>query len=82
MDEVTQQNAALVQEASAAASSLEEQAERLEGVVAAFRLEQGSERRQPALATPPRRGELQRPQLTGKAKPKAAASVEQEWEAF
>lgn len=82
MDEVTQQNAALVQEASAAASSLEEQAERLEGVVAAFRLEQGSERRQPALATPPRRGELLRPQLTGKPKPNAAASAEQEWEAF
>ncbi|WP_445010760.1 methyl-accepting chemotaxis protein [Vreelandella stevensii] len=82
MDEVTQQNAALVQEASAAASSLEEQAERLEGVVAAFRLEQGSERRQPALANPLPRGELLRPQLTGKSKPKAATSAEQEWEAF
>ncbi|WP_144980752.1 methyl-accepting chemotaxis protein [Halomonas sp. C22] len=82
MDEVTQQNAALVQEASAAASSLEEQAERLEGVVAAFRLEQGAESRQPALATPPPRGELLRPQLTSKPKSKAAASAEQEWEAF
>ncbi|MDM7482105.1 MAG: methyl-accepting chemotaxis protein [Halomonas sp.] len=82
MDEVIQQNAALVQEASAAASSLEEQAERLEGVVAAFRLEQGSERRQPALTTPQPRGELLRPQLTGKPKSNAAASAEQEWEAF
>ena len=38
MDEVTQQNAALVQEATAAAASLEEQAQRLEQAVAVFRL--------------------------------------------
>ncbi|RUR30997.1 HAMP domain-containing protein [Vreelandella andesensis] len=38
MDEVTQQNAALVQEASAAATSLEEQANRLEEAVAVFAL--------------------------------------------
>lgn len=38
MDQVTQQNAALVQEASAAAASLEEQANRLEQAVAVFRL--------------------------------------------
>ncbi|WP_249979002.1 methyl-accepting chemotaxis protein [Vreelandella olivaria] len=38
MDQVTQQNAALVQEASAAASSLEEQANRLEEAVAVFKL--------------------------------------------
>ncbi|BBI53713.1 methyl-accepting chemotaxis protein I [Vreelandella olivaria] len=43
MDEVTQQNAALVQQASSAASSLEEQAARLESVVSAFRLTEGGE---------------------------------------
>ena len=39
MDEVTQQNAALVEEASAAANSLEEQAEGLGQAIAAFTLE-------------------------------------------
>jgi methyl-accepting chemotaxis protein len=39
MDDVTQQNAALVEEASAAAESLEEQARQLVQVVASFRLE-------------------------------------------
>ncbi|TFH86703.1 HAMP domain-containing protein [Billgrantia azerbaijanica] len=38
MDQVTQQNASLVQQASAAATSLEEQANRLERAVAVFRL--------------------------------------------
>ncbi|HSP32377.1 MAG TPA: methyl-accepting chemotaxis protein [Halomonas sp.] len=38
MDQVTQQNAALVQEASVAAASLEEQANRLEQAVAVFKL--------------------------------------------
>lgn len=38
MDEVTQQNATLVQEAAAAAASLEEQARRLEEAVAIFKL--------------------------------------------
>lgn len=41
MDEVTQQNAALVEEASAAARSLEEQAGGLADSVASFRLAQG-----------------------------------------
>ncbi len=38
MDEVTQQNAALVEEASAAAQSLQEQAERLRAAVSVFQL--------------------------------------------
>ncbi|MBE0489005.1 MAG: Tar ligand binding domain-containing protein [Halomonas sp.] len=38
MDQVTQQNAALVQQASAAAASLEEQAEKMEQVMAVFRI--------------------------------------------
>lgn len=39
MDDVTQQNAALVEEAAAASSSLEDQGRQLNGVVAAFRLQ-------------------------------------------
>ncbi|MDO9113477.1 MAG: hypothetical protein Q7U63_06730, partial [Polaromonas sp.] len=41
MDQVTQQNAALVEEAAAAASSLQEQASGLSQVVSVFRLEGG-----------------------------------------
>lgn len=39
IDEVTQQNAALVEEAAAAAQSLDEQATRLSGTVSVFRVE-------------------------------------------
>ena len=39
MDQVTQQNAAMVEEASAAAGSLEEQSLALTGAISAFRLE-------------------------------------------
>ena len=39
MDEVTQQNAALVEEAAAAAESLEEQAQKLTQAVAIFKLD-------------------------------------------
>jgi methyl-accepting chemotaxis protein len=38
MDDVTQQNAALVEQAAAATQSLEEQAGKLRGVVSSFRL--------------------------------------------
>ena len=38
LDQMTQQNAALVEESSAAAHGLREQAERLAGLVEAFRL--------------------------------------------
>lgn len=44
MDEVTQQNAALVQEAATAAASLEEQAAHLESAVATFKLADGENR--------------------------------------
>ncbi|MNR31716.1 Methyl-accepting chemotaxis protein III [compost metagenome] len=51
MDQVTQQNAALVEEAAAAATSLETQAQRLQGAVSAFRLPPlVQERRELALA--------------------------------
>jgi hypothetical protein len=41
MDEVTQQNAALVEEAAAAAGSLQEQAQRLAEAVSVFRINEG-----------------------------------------
>lgn len=44
MDEVTQQNAALVQEAATAAASLEEQAAQLETAVSTFKLAEGEVR--------------------------------------
>jgi methyl-accepting chemotaxis protein len=43
MDQVTQQNAALVEQSAAAAGSLAQQAQRLSGAVALFRLPQASE---------------------------------------
>lgn len=50
MDDVTQQNAALVEEAAAAAGALEEQAGRLAQVVGVFKLEEtAAERALPAL---------------------------------
>ncbi|HEX7986170.1 MAG TPA: methyl-accepting chemotaxis protein [Duganella sp.] len=50
MDQVTQQNAALVEEAAAAAASMQEQAERLADVAASFKLDQESMRQ--SLAAP------------------------------
>jgi methyl-accepting chemotaxis protein len=50
MDEVTQQNAALVEEAAAAAESLEEQARGLVQTVSMFKLAEGGGRSLPAPA--------------------------------
>ncbi|KLN52073.1 methyl-accepting chemotaxis protein III [Variovorax paradoxus] len=54
MDQVTQQNAALVEEAAAAAQSMQEQAASLVGAVSVFRLEPGTQalRPEPAFAAP------------------------------
>jgi methyl-accepting chemotaxis protein-1 (serine sensor receptor) len=53
MDEVTQQNAALVEQASAAAQSLQEQAERLRSAVSVFQLaDDNGASRTPPLAAP------------------------------
>ena len=54
MDQVTQQNAALVEEAAAAAASMQEQAERLADVASSFRLEAGMAAA-PAVAAAPRK---------------------------
>ena len=95
MDEVTQQNAALVEEAAAAAESLEEQASGLVQAVGMFKLEEGTTNLPgPALrdATPkrlagqPTMAKLQKPAGGGKAAKQIApphlAEDEDEWEEF
>jgi methyl-accepting chemotaxis protein len=94
MDEVTQQNAALVEEASAAARSLEAQAEELSQAVAAFRLDNGPTGRVPAPVAAqvtakvaeigssrkqPGRSSAEAP--AGAAKPETA-TADQAWEQF
>ncbi|MGG7607011.1 methyl-accepting chemotaxis protein [Massilia sp. BKSP1R2A-1] len=59
MDGVTQQNAALVEEAAAAAESLQEQAATLVALVGEFRLEAADEARPGTLAAAPARLSLQ-----------------------
>jgi methyl-accepting chemotaxis protein len=73
MDEVTQQNAALVEEAAAAAGSMEEQANRLKSVVSVFRLDASqaaSAHAAPALAALP----VARPAVKKAAAPAAPAA--------
>lgn len=72
MDNVTQQNASLVEEATAAASSLEEQASRLTQAVAAFHLSDSTPRRAAA------------PSVQSKAAPlrPALANNGENWETF
>ncbi|KAB2928587.1 MAG: PAS domain S-box protein [Dechloromonas sp.] len=82
MDEVTQQNAALVEQAAAAAESLEEQAHGLARAVSVFRV--GSEAalataRQP-LPPPPVRRELSAGSKS--APPPTSLRLDDEWEEF
>ncbi len=72
MDKVTQQNASLVEEASAAAASLEEQGARLTEAVGAFRLN-GATPGRPATLTPAAPQKPLRP---------AVASGGDNWETF
>ncbi len=71
MDEVTQQNAALVEQAGAAAASLEQQARRLEEAVAIFRLEQAQRTPSLTVMEPASKGRsepaVRRAQLPAKA---------------
>jgi methyl-accepting chemotaxis protein len=86
MDQVTQQNAALVEESAAAAASLQEQAESLARAVAIFRLAQshspakakGKGKPAPVLALPKRpRAPAARPAAPLRAIPAASADWEQ-----
>ncbi|MFG6176466.1 methyl-accepting chemotaxis protein [Halomonas sp. THAF12] len=90
MDQVTQQNASLVQEAATAAAVLEEQATRLERAVAVFRLGGGDAAALPAAgeqsaSVPPRSSPS--PQAPSRREPSAsrqssAALAEDGWEEF
>ncbi|MDD5299686.1 MAG: methyl-accepting chemotaxis protein [Gallionella sp.] len=94
MDEVTQQNAALVEEAAAAAESLEEQAQNLAVSVGTFKMDSHSSgtavaRREtaPAARAPARKGTAVAKAAPGKAaavKPKAKPGGDDdgEWEEF
>ncbi|HEX5345399.1 MAG TPA: methyl-accepting chemotaxis protein [Duganella sp.] len=90
MDTVTQQNAALVEEAAAAAASLQEQAARLAEVVSVFRMEEAAVPRPQAMAVrktavapaaPAQRPALKKPAAKAPAKQVATASSD-DWEEF
>jgi methyl-accepting chemotaxis protein len=97
MDDVTQQNAALVEEASAAAQALTEQASSLTQLIARYRVEESSSEEAPRSALRPaaplvERRAANRP-LTGKKRPAApeiaaaplrrpAAAAAEEWKDF
>ncbi|WP_047608544.1 methyl-accepting chemotaxis protein [Rahnella aquatilis] len=76
MDEVTQQNAALVQEASSAAYSLNEQAERLSQAISIFKVSAGS-----ATAAVRKAGQTKSPALLSNRQPVPAAD-QGNWETF
>ncbi len=75
MDRVTQQNATLVQESTAASASLESQASRLSQAVAVFRI--GRQQPAPVAIAP-----VRAPVSTAKALPAAASSSNDNWETF
>jgi methyl-accepting chemotaxis protein len=78
MDAVTQQNAALVEEAAAAAQSLEEQSGELEQVVRVFRLAGGTAR----AAAPARRAARPRLAAAPRVPRYAAAAATADWDTF
>ncbi|GAA0356455.1 hypothetical protein GCM10009092_20860 [Bowmanella denitrificans] len=83
MDEMTQQNAALVEEAAAASESLQGQAQQLARQVATFKLDQQHQ----VASLPPAKPKVQAVRLTKenrKSKPTMAkvAVEEDEWESF
>ena len=95
MDEVTQQNAALVEEAAAAAESLEEQARGLVQTVSMFKLAEGaaSSHRStlpapvlrdatPRQLPPASSRPAQRPSVGRKAPPPHLADSTEQWEEF
>jgi methyl-accepting chemotaxis protein len=92
MDEMTQQNAALVEEAAAAAESLQDQADGLAQAVSVFKLASGTGTpaparvvqrpvSRPAIATTPRKAPLSA-RGPSKGLPKPGPSDEDEWEEF
>jgi hypothetical protein len=89
MDEVTQQNAALVEEAAAAAESLEEQASSLARAVAVFHMADSGEARrvvpeavEVVRSTPPVSTAMSAGRLGGRKTPALPATLDDEWEEF
>jgi methyl-accepting chemotaxis protein len=72
MDSMTQQNAALVEEAAAAAQSLQDQAAELARVVSIFKLAEGEERKR---ATPVSTAVVAKPAVVRAPVKKVAAPV-------
>ncbi len=88
MDEVTQQNAALVEEAAAASESLDEQARELDQLMNYFKLSAGSANRSVAprapAAAPAQRSPAPRPvaRATSTPAPSSSGGNDSEWEEF
>ena len=90
MDEMTQQNAALVEQAAAAAESMQEQAHKLAAAVAIFTLHGDDERAARAAAArpvrvapvPARAPAVAAPPARPASKPKTLAPVTDDWEQF
>jgi methyl-accepting chemotaxis protein len=89
MDEVTQQNAALVEEAAAAAESLQSQAVQLTERVSSFKMDDSQQGHQQtiasskALSSPlPRASKSKQRAPVAQKKIKAASPQEDEWESF
>src|SRR5207237_351739 len=78
MDETTQQNAALVEETSAAAEAMRGQAERLAQAVSVFRMDAMAA----AAATPSLAAAVQNRRVPGPKARLAATRAEESWEAF
>jgi methyl-accepting chemotaxis protein len=87
MDEVTQQNSALVEENAATAKTLEEQSGAMDVRIGAFRLNDGATARDTAVTALPRRPEpAARPAMRGHARQMqaalATAVAQDEWQEF
>ena len=83
MDEVTQQNAALVEQAAAAAESLEEQVRRLAEAVSVFQLaESGPVGKMASRVAPGRQQQSRAERLGARKAPAFPASLDDEWEEF
>ncbi len=84
MDDVTQQNAALVEQAAAAAESLEEQTQNLAVTVTHFKLDENSRGASSAaqIKVAPARTDADKISETAKPKPQMSATVSGDWEEF
>ena len=85
MDEVTQQNAALVEEAAAASESLDEQARELDQLMTYFTLSSGDANRSSAPRASARQAPAARPAPTARPAVRKAAPIadnDSEWEEF